>query len=400
MDRGRPLEHHRLRHGRLRRQAARHAPPVAAGRAVPALPPGHASGVLATARSRSTPAPTSTTPSTTRRRRSTTPTSRRSSRTNPSFAGDQSDELATSSTQRVVGPGRRRDPRARRRDRLQAAQAPARPRRPGHPQRAGLHAPRRTARRLQRDHGFGPRRPARTSRRSCSSSRAGPGTGKSVIAVNLVAELSALGLQTLHLTGSKAFTENLRKIVGGAGRRAVQVLPRHRDRRPSKLDVAILDEAHRIRTISTSRFTPAKARTGKAQIDDILDSSRRRRLLHRRPPGRPPGRGRQHRPDPRGGRQARRSRSASSSSRRSSARTAPIRSSSGSTTRSSSPGRRRSSGRWTTSSTSGSSASVRELERMIRAQGRRRGRPPGSSPASAGPGPTPTTTASSCRTSG
>ena len=41
-----------------------------------------------------------------------------------------------------------------------------------------------------------------------------------------------------------------------------------------KLDVAILDEAHRIRTISTSRFTPAKARTGKAQIDDILDASR------------------------------------------------------------------------------------------------------------------------------
>jgi DUF2075 family protein len=41
-----------------------------------------------------------------------------------------------------------------------------------------------------------------------------------------------------------------------------------------KLDVAILDEAHRIRTISTSRFTPATARTGKAQIDDILDATR------------------------------------------------------------------------------------------------------------------------------
>ena len=40
------------------------------------------------------------------------------------------------------------------------------------------------------------------------------------------------------------------------------------------LDVVILDEAHRIRSISTSRFTPAKARTGKAQIDDILDASR------------------------------------------------------------------------------------------------------------------------------
>lgn len=101
----------------------------------------------------------------------------------------------------------------------------------------------------------------------------GPGTGKSVIALNLVAELAERGLSTLHLTGSKAFTENLRKIVGG---RAGAVFKYFRDTATvaDKLDVAILDEAHRIRSISTSRFTPAKTRTGKAQIDDILDSSR------------------------------------------------------------------------------------------------------------------------------
>ena len=101
----------------------------------------------------------------------------------------------------------------------------------------------------------------------------GPGTGKSVIALNLVAELASRGLTTLHLTGSKAFTENLRKIVGG---RAGALFKYFRDTATvaDKLDVAILDEAHRIRTISTSRFTPAKARTGKSQIDDILDSSR------------------------------------------------------------------------------------------------------------------------------
>jgi hypothetical protein len=101
----------------------------------------------------------------------------------------------------------------------------------------------------------------------------GPGTGKSVIALNLVAELAERGLSTLHLTGSKAFTENLRKIVGG---RAGALFKYFRDTATvtDRLDVAILDEAHRIRTISTSRFTPAKARTGKAQIDDILDASR------------------------------------------------------------------------------------------------------------------------------
>jgi hypothetical protein len=101
----------------------------------------------------------------------------------------------------------------------------------------------------------------------------GPGTGKSVIALNLVAELAERGLSTLHLTGSKAFTENLRKIVGG---RASALFKYFRDTATvaDQLDVAILDEAHRIRTISTSRFTPATKRTGKAQIDDILDASR------------------------------------------------------------------------------------------------------------------------------
>src|SRR4029453_5465925 len=44
--------------------------------------------------------------------------------------------------------------------------------------------------------------------------RGGPGTGKSVIAINLVAALSEEGHSTLHTTGSRAFTENLRKAVG------------------------------------------------------------------------------------------------------------------------------------------------------------------------------------------
>ena len=103
--------------------------------------------------------------------------------------------------------------------------------------------------------------------------KGGPGTGKSVIALNLVAELSGRGLQTLHLTGSKAFTENLRKIVGG---RAGALFKYFRDTATvtEPLDVVVLDEAHRIRTISTSRFTPATKRSGKAQIDDILDATR------------------------------------------------------------------------------------------------------------------------------
>src|SRR5713226_7195213 len=42
----------------------------------------------------------------------------------------------------------------------------------------------------------------------------GPGTGKSVVAINLVAALAVQGIPALHATGSRAFTENLRKVVG------------------------------------------------------------------------------------------------------------------------------------------------------------------------------------------
>ncbi len=104
------------------------------------------------------------------------------------------------------------------------------------------------------------------------------------------------------MTGSKAFTENLRKIVGG---RASALFKYFRDTAnvSEPLDVVILDEAHRIRSVSTSRFTPAKARSGQG-----ADRRHPRRqpgvgVLHRRSPGRSARRGRQHRPHSRVGRE-------------------------------------------------------------------------------------------------
>ncbi len=101
----------------------------------------------------------------------------------------------------------------------------------------------------------------------------GPGTGKSVIAVNLVAELSALGLKTIHATGSKAFTQNLRQKVGA---RAGVLFSYFMSLAgvPEQFDVVILDEAHRIREVSGNRFTPKAKRTGKSQMDDLLDAGR------------------------------------------------------------------------------------------------------------------------------
>jgi hypothetical protein len=40
------------------------------------------------------------------------------------------------------------------------------------------------------------------------------------------------------------------------------------------LDVLILDEAHRIRETSMSRYTPAQLRTDRRQIDDLIAAAR------------------------------------------------------------------------------------------------------------------------------
>lgn len=45
----------------------------------------------------------------------------------------------------------------------------------------------------------------------------GPGTGKSVIALNLMADLLKEGYNAHYATGSRAFTETLRKIIGSRG---------------------------------------------------------------------------------------------------------------------------------------------------------------------------------------
>ncbi len=105
----------------------------------------------------------------------------------------------------------------------------------------------------------------------------GPGSGKSVIALSLLGELSRADRTVLHATGSRSFTQTLRKV---AGRRAPRVQSMFKyfnqfmDAGANELDVLILDEAHRIRETSVNRYTPAAQRTGRAQIDELLDAAR------------------------------------------------------------------------------------------------------------------------------
>jgi hypothetical protein len=105
----------------------------------------------------------------------------------------------------------------------------------------------------------------------------GPGSGKSVIALSLLGELARQGRAVLHATGSRSFTQTLRQVTGRGSlrtRRLFTYFNQFADADRNGLDVLILDEAHRIRETSASRFTPARLRTGRLQVDELISAAR------------------------------------------------------------------------------------------------------------------------------
>lgn len=102
----------------------------------------------------------------------------------------------------------------------------------------------------------------------------GPGTGKSVIALNLVAELSGDGYNAQYATGSRAFTENLRKLVGPRARNQFKYFNNYQLANRDEVDVLICDEAHRIRHSGNTRFMPKAQRSNRPQIEHIIEAGR------------------------------------------------------------------------------------------------------------------------------
>ena len=104
--------------------------------------------------------------------------------------------------------------------------------------------------------------------------RGGPGTGKSVIALNALAELLSRGLVVYHATGSAAFTKTLRKIVGFRAAMLFKYFNSFMEYTENQIDVLICDEAHRLRETSYSRFTPRTRRTGTPQIEELIRAAK------------------------------------------------------------------------------------------------------------------------------
>lgn len=106
----------------------------------------------------------------------------------------------------------------------------------------------------------------------------GPGSGKSVIALSLMGELSRQGRSVVHATGSRSFTQTLRRVAGARAPR-VQKLFKYfnsfMSAEANDLDCLILDEAHRIRETSVNRYTrKAEREQAQPQIHELLTAAR------------------------------------------------------------------------------------------------------------------------------
>lgn len=106
----------------------------------------------------------------------------------------------------------------------------------------------------------------------------GPGSGKSVIALSLLGELARQGRTVMHATGSRSFTQTLRKVAGKGSTRTAKLFSYFNNFMTAEkngLDVLILDEAHRIRETSVDRYTRKEVREqARPQIDELMNAAR------------------------------------------------------------------------------------------------------------------------------
>lgn len=105
----------------------------------------------------------------------------------------------------------------------------------------------------------------------------GPGSGKSAVALSVLGDLARRGRTVVHATGSRSFTQTLRKVAGHRAK-AVQAMFKYFNQfmtaDPNGLDVLIMDEAHRIRETSANRYTRAELRSDRTQLDELIAAAR------------------------------------------------------------------------------------------------------------------------------
>ena len=105
----------------------------------------------------------------------------------------------------------------------------------------------------------------------------GPGSGKSVIAVALLGELARRGYDVAHATGSRSFTRTLKKVVSRRFTGVAdlfQFTNQFTVAERNGMDVLIVDEAHRIRKVTSWPRMPKAKRSGIGQADELVRAAR------------------------------------------------------------------------------------------------------------------------------
>lgn len=115
---------------------------------------------------------------------------------------------------------------------------------------------------------------ARAKNKSVVIVKGGPGTGKSVIALEVMGGLLRQGRTVIHATGSSAFTNTLRKIVGGRAKALFKFFNSFINASENAFDVLIADEAHRIRETSNNMYTRRDNKSKLPQVDELMNVAR------------------------------------------------------------------------------------------------------------------------------
>jgi hypothetical protein len=104
--------------------------------------------------------------------------------------------------------------------------------------------------------------------------RGGPGTGKSVLAINLLAQFLKDGRNAHYVTGSKAFTETLWQILGNRSKAMFKYTSNYGRSEFNDIDVLICDESHRIREVTKTRYMKREDWPTRPQVRELLDAAK------------------------------------------------------------------------------------------------------------------------------
>ena len=105
----------------------------------------------------------------------------------------------------------------------------------------------------------------------CIIVEGGPGTGKSVLALNILAHLLHKHINAHYATGSKAFTTTLRTVMGSGSSERLRYFNSYQGAAPDSVDVILCDEAHRLRESSADRW---HRKTDTPQIEELFRTAR------------------------------------------------------------------------------------------------------------------------------